>query len=231
MRGRDVPAQRRRAQRHSKIRPHDLGTQLGCLCGRASESQIQTEDAETLYHQVERRKRKRMGYVRKGLYRYVYEVAMQGFLLLLSGSWEQHRVWLGVIFFFQQTSAGRSSNGKWGVVITYTHIQRGKNFHAPKRRWHASNCKFFGFGWDFVSPPTWARSGLIRAGKDMIPYMATVGILAWAGMGWGRIRSSGHTRAMYRSKHHKSSLMVWPEHIYIYIIYYFTQCVSICLHL
>jgi len=78
---------------------------------------------------------------------------MHGFLLLLSGSWEQHRVWLGVIFFFQQTSAGRSLNGKWGVVI-HTHTYReGRIFTPQSGVGMQAIAIFFGFGWDFVSPP------------------------------------------------------------------------------
>ena len=49
--------------------------------------------------------------------------------------------------------------------------------------------------------------------------------MGWDGMGWGRIRSSGHTRAMYRSKHHKSSLMVWPKHIYNILLH------TVCKHM
>ena len=164
---------------------------------------------------------------------------MHGFILLSSGSWKQHRVWLGVIFFFQQTSAGRSSNGKWGVAITHTHTYREGRIFTPQS----------GVGMQAIA------IFLVSVGISFSRHMGSLGFntgwerydtiygdggnigMGWDGMGWGRIRSSGHTRAMYRSKHHKSSLMVWPEHIYlyiyiyIYIIYYFTQCVSMCLHL
>ena len=106
----------------------------------------------------------------------------------------------------------------------HTHTER-EEFSRPKAALACKQLQIFWFRLGFRFPPTWARSGLIRAGKDMIPYMATVGILAWAGMGWGRIRSSGHTRAMYRSKHHKSSLMVWPKHIYNILLH------TVCKHM